>query len=243
MRPTSVANNVIAEVRESLHQLQTCLVQSRQFDPMSSRKHFTLSLHSALEASYLPNVIKNVTSCAPSLVISSKRRVRRSELETKLASGDIDLAIDTLVPVNDNIKHTPIQQNKLVVLARKTHPNIKKALTLETYLQQQHVMVSSRSTGQSLEDFELGRLNLHRDIALRCQHIFSACLVVKDTDMLLTLTESNGRIYSDLLGLQMFDMPAELPPIDVHLYWHANLDLDPANRWLRERLINAAKDN
>ena len=44
MRPTSVANNVIADVREALHQLQVCLAQSRQFEPSIARNSFNISL-------------------------------------------------------------------------------------------------------------------------------------------------------------------------------------------------------
>lgn len=46
MRPIPVANNVIADVRDDLYQLQVCLVQSRQFEPLTSCKNFTLSIYS-----------------------------------------------------------------------------------------------------------------------------------------------------------------------------------------------------
>ena len=177
MRPTVVANNVVSDVREALRQLQICLAQSKQFEPMTSRKNFTISLHVALEASYLPPLIQRIKKEAPLVNIQSSRRVNRSELENKLASGDIDLAIDTLLPVSENILHTQLEEDKLVVVARKNHPDIKTTLDLEMYLDQEHVLVSSRSTGPSIEDFELARHGLQRKIGLRCQHTFSACSV------------------------------------------------------------------
>ena len=132
MRPTAVAKNVIADVREALHQLRVCLVQSRQFEPMTSRKHFTLSLLGSLEATYLPKLMQSLIKESPHIDLQSSRRVRRSELENKLASGDIDLAIDTLIPVSDNIVHTQIEQDQLVVVARKNHPAIAQNLDLKT---------------------------------------------------------------------------------------------------------------
>lgn len=240
MRPTPVAKNVIADVREALHQLQVCLVQSRQFEPLTSRKHFSLSLHGSLEPYYLPILQDSLSKESPAIHLSSIKRVRRSELENKLASGDIDLAIDALLPVSENILHTQLQREELVVVTRKNNPNINDQLDLETYLRLNHVLVSSRSTGPGIEDFELSRIGLHRNIVLRCQHTLSACRVIMNNDMLLTLPEKVAQMYSDMLDISIYPMPVELPGIDVHLYWHVNVDKEPANKWLRNKMIMAA---
>lgn len=239
MRPTSVANNVITDVREALQQLKTCVAQSRQFEPSASRKHFNISLHSALEPFYLPPVMKRLKVEAPHVHLQSSRRVKRSELENKLASGDIDLAIDTLVPVSENIHHIQLEQSKMMVVARKDHPNVKHSLDLNSYLANTHILVSSRTVGQSIEDFELGRLGLQRQIGLRCQHAFSACRVVAESDMLVTLTDKTAKMYCQALDLQAFELPVQLHGIDVHLYWHTHVNIDPANTWLRQLIMQA----
>jgi len=40
-------------------------------------------------------------------------------------------------------------------------------------------------------------------------------------------------------GNQLLPLPLEMPAWDVYLYWHANVEDDPANKWLRERLTAA----
>ena len=237
MRPTPVAKNVIADIRESLHQLQVCLVQSRQFEPMTSRKHFNLSLLGSLEATYVPLLMQTLQKESPHISLKSSRRVRRSELENKLASGDIDLAIDTLVPVSNNIFHTQLEQDQLVVVTRKNHPATAQGLDLETYLSLEHILVSSRSTGPGLEDFELSRLGLHRKIVLRCQHALAACRVIISSDKILTIPKTAAKMYSEMLDIAIFEMPVDLPSLDVHMYWHGNVDKDPANKWLRNKMI------
>lgn len=239
MSPTAVAKNVICDVREALHQLQVSLVQSRQFDPSTSKKQCAISLHGSLEASYLPYLIARLTKEAPQIKLTSTR-VRRNELENKLASGEIDLAIDILLPVNENTLHTQIEDDELVVVAAKNHPTITTHLALEAYLAQRHILVSSRSSGQGIEDFELGRLGLQRRIGLRCQHYYSACRVVESSQMLLTLPKTAAKMFSKTLAVELYDLPVELPGIDVHLYWHVNVDKDPANKWLRNKILMAA---
>ncbi len=237
MRPTSVANNVIADVREALHQLQVCLVQSRQFEPLTSRKNFTLSLHGSLEEFYLPLLMERLNKESPYTKLQSIKRVHRNELEIKLASGDVDMAIDTLLPVSKNIIYTQIEEDQVVVVGRKDHPALTAQLSLKQYLEQRHILVSSRSKGPGIEDFELARLGLFRTIGLRCQHPFAACRVVQASDMLLTLPKEAAEMYSKLLDLTIYPLPVEIPKMNVHLYWHINVDLDPANKWLRDQIL------
>ena len=243
MRPTTVARNVIADVRESLHMLKICLVQSKQFDPTTSRKEFTISLHGSLEAAYLPPMVKSIGQDAPNINLQTTRRVRRNELENKLASGDIDLAIDALIPVGENVKHTQIDNDELVVIARSDHSSIGKKLDLETYLSLRHVLVSSRSKGPGIEDYELGRLGMQRDIALRCQHNLSACQVIMGNDMILTIPKAAANMYKNMIDITIYPLPVKLPNLDVHLYWHENVDNDPSNVWLRNTIINTLSPN
>jgi len=43
------------------------------------------------------------------------------------------------------------------------------------------------------------------------------------------------------MGVRWFAMPVALPEVDVCLQWHARLDHDPAQRWLRS-LIHTSLD-
>ena len=239
MSPTPVAKNVISDVREALHQLQVSLVQSRQFDPSTTRKQCTISLHGSLETAYLPKLMAKLHQEAPALNITSTR-VRRTELENKLASGVIDLAIDVLLPVSENILHTQLEEDELVVVVANNHPRINEHLDLETYLSESHVLVSSRASGQGMEDFELGRIGLQRRVGLRCQHFFSASRVIESSEMLLTMPKTAALLFSQNLAIKVFNLPVNIPGIDVHLYWHCNLDKDPANKWLRNKMLMVA---
>ena len=135
--------------------------------------------------------------------------------------------------------HTPLEQDQHVVIARKNHPEIAQELDIQTYLDLEHVLVSSRSSGPGLEDFELSRLGYHRKVALRCQHLLTACRVILSSNKILTLPKAAAELYSDILDINIYPMPVELPGFEMHLYWHANVDKDPANKWLRNKMIIA----
>ena len=34
---------------------------------------------------------------------------------------------------------------------------------------------------------------------------------------------------------------SDVPALETHLYWHESTDQDPANRWMREQMIELAQ--
>ena len=51
------------------------------------------------------------------------------------------------------------------------------------------------------------------------------------------MPERYARIVNEQFGNSLVPFPLDMPPLDGYLYWHANVDNDPANRWLRKQLI------
>ena len=163
-------------------------------------------------------------------------RVKRRDLETELASGSVDLAIDIPMTTSDRIRHKCLLNEPFAVIARHGHPAIADKLDLDTYLAQRHILVSSRRYGPSLIDIELNRSGLSRQIFLRSQHNHAASMVVSMTDMLLTLPERHAQLLNNGLVNQMHPFPLQAPRLEAHLYWHESVENDPANRWLREEI-------
>ena len=241
MAPTPLARGIIEPVRRSLRSLEITLNQVAKFDPASSRIKFTIGVRDVLEATLLPALMQRVEKQSPHIEIAAVRADRR-ELESELAMGSLDAAIDVLLlPLSENIRHTPIGMDPLVVVARKGHPSVGKKLDLQTYLKQEHILASSRRSGPGMEDMELARQGHQRNIRLRCQHYFAACSVVSKTDLILTMPETYARIASEQFNNQILPFPLALPAMDAHLYWHANVEEEPANAWLRQQVMEVFK--
>ena len=242
MVPTPFTRNMIEEVRQALQMLEGNLSQSRNFVPEHARRNFHLSLWEYAEARILPCLLQRLTHAAPGMSITTSR-VKRRDLETELASGSVDLAIDIPMTTSDRIRHKWLLNEPFVVIARDGHPAINNELDLDTYLAQRHIQVSSRRYGPSLMDIELNRSGLRRQIFLRSQHNHAACMVVSKTDMLLTLPERHAQLLNACFvntGVKnrVYPLPLSAPRLEAHLYWHESVENDPANRWLREEIEN-----
>jgi DNA-binding transcriptional LysR family regulator len=238
MSPTPLARSMIEPVRRSLQTIETTLTRGDRFAPGNAVKHFTVGLRDALEAAVLAALMRAVGRTAPRITISSAR-VERRELERELSAGTIDAAIDVLLPLPEEVRRQRLGTEWLAVVARRRHPKIGARLSVDTYLNLEHISVSSRRRGLSAEDFELGRHNLRRRIRLRCQSHFAACRVVSETDLILTMPQRHAGILNAKFGNRLLPFPLKVPAFDTYLYWHAAADGDPANAWLRQQLISA----
>ena len=64
-----------------------------------------------------------------------------------------------------------------------------------------------------------------------------ATQVIQQTDMAVTVPERFARRHD----LHQIPLPVDIPPLETHIYWHESTDQDPANRWMREQMIEIAQ--
>lgn len=235
--PTPRAEQLAPGVQNALARLEEAMRPGAAFDPARDLRRVTLAVPDELEPMVLPSLARALREAAPQAVLASVR-LDRSALRTDLAAGRIDLCIDVARPTEAEVVHEPWRQHRLCVVSAKA-----RRLNVVRYLAADHVAVSSRRTGPTMEEFLLGRLGLQRRVALRCQNYEAACRVVAETEMLLTMPREQAQLLRPALGFRILPLPMELPPIDLHLYWHRQAQDLPVQRWLRERLAGDVSRN
>lgn len=232
MVPTPLARSLVAPVREALRVLEGTLDGRERFDAGTSHRRFVLGTRAELEAVLLPPLVARLAVEAPQAELAAVRLDRR-RLETDLASGTLDLALDVLQPVSAAIRTRRLGAEALVVALRAGHPAIAPGLDLEAYLALDHVLVSSRRRGAGLEDVALQKLGASRRVRLRCQQYFAAFRVVACTDLAVTLPASHAAVLNERFGHVLLPLPFVTPGLERYLYWHENVEESPAHVWLR----------
>lgn len=238
MAPTALARSLIDPVRGALRDLEIALNRAGESDPALMARRFNVGLRGSLELTILPPLMRRIAVHAPRVDIATSH-VERRRIEADLASGALDVAIDVpLLPLGESIRHQLVMTDRLVVLSRPGHPAVRRGrIDLQTYLQQAHIVVTTRRHAAAFEDFELSRLGLRRHVRLHAQHYTSACEIVAGSDFMLTMLERYANVANRGIGNQMVPLPLAMPPIPFHLYWHDTSDNDSANRWLRTQLL------
>ncbi|WP_266157509.1 LysR family transcriptional regulator [Dyella silvatica] len=235
MSPTPSCQRMAPALLDHLTKLRQLLQQWGQFDPLRTQQTFRIGMPDAIEVMLLPAVVQGLSQQAPHAVLASSASDRK-EITRALASGYLDLVIDVALPISEPVRHRPLLQDAFCIVARAGHPSRRRP-TLAQYLQAQHVAVSTRASGSVIEDTALLNLGLQRNIAVRCQNYHSACKLVEQSDYLLTMPARVARPICTTLALRQWALPFELPPIQLHMYWHVNSEFDPANQWLRQLMM------
>lgn len=169
---------------------------------------------------------------APSMSISSYS-VDRDTAERELAAGQLDFAIDALFVFPGNICYLPLISQPYVCVARAEAQGDRKRMTLTRYLEAEHIHVSSRRFGSGHIDAALDSLGHKRVIGLRVQHYLIAASVTEQTELLWSLPKALAETYP----LHMTELPFEAEPMQCYLQRHKNAHQDPANIWMREKLV------
>jgi DNA-binding transcriptional LysR family regulator len=235
MQPTPTARNLYQRVQPLLNNLQQPLNDFSSFDPALSERSFTIGVREQVESVVLPVIISRLLAVAPHLRISTVR-LNRANLDADLKSGVFDVAIDILQPLPGTVRHKKMQDDDLVVVARKGHPVLaqRASVDLDTFLALEHIQVSGRRAGRGVEDVELNRLGHERKIRLRCQNINAALSVVARSDLVVSTGYDYAREAVRDAKLVVLPFPIEAPSLSLFLYWHQNVDSDPANLWFRD---------
>ncbi|OUR61595.1 LysR family transcriptional regulator [Bermanella sp. 47_1433_sub80_T6] len=233
MRPTPLAQNLLPEVQSALSQLNQALQVAHRFDASKSDKTYCLALRDVIEATMLPPLMQNLSEQAPQVKVSTTR-IDRKDMSQKLASGELDFAVDVLLPNAPQVKHQKIIEDELVVLVNSQLPQHSQPMNEDGYLQAKHIVVSSRSSGPDLVDYALSSRGLNRNIHLRCQQYYAACQVVANSDLVLTMPKRYALVLSrHFNNIEIMAMPIHSSNVDIHLYWHQSRDKDPASVWFR----------
>lgn len=118
---------------------------------------------------------------------------------------------------------------------RVNHP-LRHRLNKSNYMTSQHINVSNRPQGMTMEDTFLQRQGFERQPTIRCQNYFAAGKVLKSSNQLLTITELMAEQLVDS-GLCVVALPFSLPSFGTSVYWHAHTEQDAAQAWLRSILV------
>lgn len=230
--PTPVADNISGSVKDALHLLNLSLTEGERFVPETSDKTFKFSVHDYDEAILIPRLMEHLAELAPRVSIECYA-VARGDLESELSSGSLDFALDVPLFSAPRLCRQQLGTERYVCMVRPGHPAVHSSLTLEQYLDLEHIHVSGRRGGVGHVDMALEMLGLRRTIKLRMKNYMAGPQVVASTDLALSLPSNLAKLYD----MNTFEMPFKLETLNQFLYWHRSADLDQANIWMRSILL------
>ncbi len=232
MSPTPLAQNLIGTVREALKRLDGCVQQQQLFFPEEAGNIFRISISEIGELLLLPTILEHLSKVAPNLQVSSYYSPRE-KVPMELASCTLDVAMDAPIIVDAQLNTTPLIKDDFVCVVRENHPVGNAKISLQQYLELTHINVSSRQKGLSYIDLALRSIGEKRHIGMRAEHYIAMPQIISATDLSLSLPRRIAQVWN----LPILELPFDVAPLEMSMYWHKNADQDPANLWFREQLL------
>ncbi|BDA73417.1 Transcriptional Regulator, LysR family [Calothrix sp. PCC 7716] len=241
MQPTSKAVAIAPDIFAALRQIRHTIEFSQTFNPISAQRNFAIGSADYTSFVILPKLLEHCREKAPSL---NFRMIgfEKDKIGEMLEHGTIELALGVFPNPPRQTICVPLFQERFVGIARKKHPAINnKLISLETFTNLSHVLVTLRQDATGEIDKILATHNLQRRVQLTTPHLLILPAIISSSDMIAAVPYRIGAYFSNLANIEVFELPLETQPWTVSMIWSQLTDKDDANSWLRQTLKTVCK--
>ncbi|GAB2587323.1 LysR family transcriptional regulator [Paractinoplanes abujensis] len=231
MTPTPYAVGIRDRVGEVLQQARSVLTPSRDLEPATLERTFTLQCHDALATALAPPLLTALATRAPGVTV--RLLAEATGDSDDLRHGHVDLQLGATLPDRPEFRSATLGHDRLVIARRRHTPKIK---TLPTYAARPHIVLSRRGRLTDPVDDHLATHGLHRHVRAAVATAATALHIVATGDAVVTVPEASCRPLTDAFGLSVDEFPAPLPHPPIISVWHQRYDTDPAHAWLRAQV-------
>lgn len=244
---TPRAEALAVPLRSGLVSLARTLAEPPAFEPERASRTFRIVSPDLFDALVLPTLLRRLGREAPSVDLAVVPMSKR--LSDSLETGEVDLAIYPVLldpqpfeldtQVDAELQRRTLFRDSFRCFVRNDHPALagRRKLTLTAYTRLNHVLVSPGGEGPGVVDRVLEARGLQRRIALRVPQFATALEVVAQSDLVLTAPSSLSRCSTGS-SLASRPAPVDIPEHAITMIWHPRFTEDPAQRWLREFMID-----
>ncbi len=236
LHPTPRAVDLAEPIGYALAQIQKTLEFTQAFDPSQSTATISIGLAEHAAFVLLPRLLGALRHEAPGMVMHVRNLGHRDDAITLLDSGEVDLTVGVPHTPAGRILSEPLFEETFVCIVRKDHSLASGELTLDSFLQMSHLLVSLESDRFGVVDAALAKRGLRRRLALTLPHMYAAPKVVASSDLIATLMRGVVEASDARDALVAFEPPLPLGSVRFDMSWHRRNDSHPAQRWFREFL-------
>ena len=231
------ANEILPVLRRTLAGIGDML-DAPAFDPATATGRLRLSTPDLYVAVIGPPLLAHIGREAPGLnldIVAPEPAIIGS-----LEEGTLDAVIGVIDDAPSGIKRRGLFDDGYVTLLRAGHPASNHALTLERFLELDHIAISVTGVGSSPVDNLLAASGRNRRVKVRVPNFLAAVEIAARSDLVMTLPESLARMAAGMNRFVMRTPPADPGRFTLSMLWHARHQASPRHVWLRNAIVDAA---
>ncbi len=238
VEPTNKARELSGPIHEALDLVVGTFEAPAQFDYKKSQRCFNLVLSEYGEAIILPKLMKWLELQSASICIKVLP-TPYPDIERELHFGRVDLYLWPRPIIKDGVVTQQLDSEDHSCLVRKGHPLANKKLTLKQYATLDHIRYCMPAEyGQGVITPQLSAKKLKRHGRLYIYSYLNVPGVLADTDYIATLPTRLAEYFCEIYPLKLLPCPVVDNHFPIYAMWPSSMRNDPANKWLRELILD-----
>ncbi|POA17419.1 LysR family transcriptional regulator [Pseudomonas sp. FW300-N1A1] len=241
MRATYKASSMYPHVLKILESINLCHAGVQAFDPTRQAVTFNICAPEYFEQLILPRLLKAFDEADLPVTINVQK------LETDIPAEDLrEGSIDLVVcfgphfhRARGDFRSQVLLEDDLVCVLDKAAAPLEPRLSLKAFAERRHVFPTPWTSATNMVDGWLAQQAHKRQIVARANSYSAALQLIRGTDLVLTLPRRIQQALADRSLFSPCEAPNGLPGFTLDMQWSQAGELDSANTWLREQVIQA----
>ncbi len=216
------------------------MLETSPFDPSTATGHLRLLMPDLPAAALVPHLLTRLAAEAPALnldIMAPGARVIEA-----LENDVVEAVVAVIDDAPAGIRLRTLYHDGFVTLMRSGHPAIDGELTLDRYLELDHMVVSVTGVGPAPVDVALAGMGRKRRVKVRVPNFFAAVEIAARSDLVMTLPTSLALTAAGMGRFVALPPPLDLGRFAMSLVWHARHLDSPRHVWLRRVIVRAATE-
>jgi DNA-binding transcriptional LysR family regulator len=243
LAPTPYAEELHGRVQSMIRELEDLPDSRRAFDPARSERSFTLILTDYIDTVLMPGLVARLEASGArvSIRVVGPDPLRFGDL---FGEGEVDLTVSYFPNAPRSLVSRKAFEDRMVCLVRRGHPAFAAPLSVEAFCALGHVAIepSGASMYRVLLDDALAGLGLTRRIAVSKPGFQGVPYLLEASDLVATMPARLATLFAARFGLECFEPPVALPPLDIRMMWHRRTQNSAPHRWLRDQVLAVLKN-
>lgn len=241
MQPTHRALRLAEAVEQILSHTQQTIITPAAFEPARARQIFRIGFSSELEVLLVPRLAAVLNEAAPGIKVLA-RAVNPELVHRLLDDNVIDLAVGCYEDGSNRHRRRLLFEQSLMCCYNPGLLDLPHPLDRDLYLTLKHALVSQKDAIEGCIDDALKRANVRLDVSVAAPEFLTVLTAVRETPLIATLPTRIVKRYAGLFGLAMAEVPLDLRVSPISMVWSAATDNDPANRWMRDQVMQVVAE-
>jgi len=238
---TPLAESLVEPVQNIILQVKALIDYTPGFDPRTAERQFTVMASDYAATVFLATLLRYLKDAAPGVSVDIVSV--EDQLHGPLERGEVDILIQPEQFLSPDHPAERLFEDEYVCIVWEGNSRFTDRISFDEYMSAHHVVTRYGKTRMlTVDSLYFRDLERQRTIDVVTMNFTLIPHFVFETDRVATIHSRLAKIFSRLYPLRILPVPFEIPRIIEGVQWHRYNDKHPGSIWLRECIVQQARN-